>query len=171
MLDKLRRPHGSKKRPKIVGRGRGSGHGKTSGRGHKGQNARASGGVRPGYEGGQMPLIRRIPKRGFTFTPRAKFEIVSLERLNAFKSGTEVTPELLRSTRLVRKSEMPVKILGDGDLKHPLKVSAHAFSRSALEKIKKAGGSAVSVAVPKIAQVAPGKYGPSKAKLGGRSRK
>src|SRR5438094_10387558 len=96
MLDRLRRPHGSKKRMKIVGRGRGSGHGKTSGRGEKGQNARASGGVRPGYEGGQMPLIRRVPKRGFTFTPKKKYEVVSLERLSAsFKSGAEVTPEAL----------------------------------------------------------------------------
>ena len=145
MLDKLRRPHGSRKRPKIVGRGRGSGHGKTSGKGEKGQNARASGGVRPGYEGGQMPLIRRIPKRGFTFTPKAKFEIVSLESLSKLPASTEVTPELLFSKRLVRKSGMPIKVLGDGELKHPLKISAHAFSRSALEKIKKAGGSALPI--------------------------
>jgi len=145
MLDKLRRPHGSRKRRKIVGRGRGSGHGKTSGKGEKGQNARASGGVRPGFEGGQMPLIRRIPKRGFTFTPKAKYEIVSLENLNHFASGTEVTPELIRGKKMVRKSGMPIKVLGDGELKHPLKISAHAFSRSALEKIKKAGGSALSI--------------------------
>jgi large subunit ribosomal protein L15 len=121
MLDKLRRPHGSHKRRKIVGRGRGSGHGKTSGRGQKGQNARASGGVRQGYEGGQMPLIRRIPKRGFTFTPKPKYEVVSLERLNGFSSGTEVTPQLLREKRLVRK-DLRVKVLGDGQLKHPLKI-------------------------------------------------
>ena len=145
MLDKLKRPHGSHKRRKIVGRGRGSGHGKTSGKGEKGQNARASGGVRPGFEGGQMPLIRRIPKRGFTFTPKAKYEIISLENLNRFASGTEVTPELLRGKRLVRKSDMPIKVLGDGELKHPLKISAHAFSKSALEKIKKAGGSALPI--------------------------
>ena len=141
MLDKLRRPHGAKKRPKIVGRGRGSGHGKTSGRGEKGQNARASGGVRPGFEGGQMPLIRRIPKRGFTFTPKPKYQVVSIEKLGRFSSGAEVTPESLRKARLVRK-EGRIKILGDGDLKHPLTVKAHAFSKSALEKIKKAGGSA-----------------------------
>lgn len=145
MLDKLKRPHGSRKRRKIVGRGRGSGHGKTSGRGHKGQNARASGGVRPGYEGGQMPLIRRVPKRGFTFTPKARYEIVSLERLNQIPSGTDVTPELLRGKKLVRKSGMPIKVLGDGELKHALKISAHAFSKSALEKIKKAGGSALPI--------------------------
>ena len=141
MLDQLRRPHGARKRPKIVGRGRGSGHGKTSGRGQKGQNSRASAGVRPGYEGGQMPLIRRVPKRGFTFTPKPKFEVVSLERLSQFKSGSEVTPEMMRQAKLVR-NDRRIKILGDGDLKHPMTIRAHAFSRSALEKIKKAGGNA-----------------------------
>ena len=141
MLDKVRRPHGAKKRPKIVGRGRGSGHGKTSGRGQKGQNARASGGVRPGYEGGQMPLIRRIPKRGFTFTPKAKYEVVSLERLSLFSSGAEDTPQAMRKAKLVR-NDRRIKILGDGELKHPLTIKAHAFSKSALEKIKKAGGNA-----------------------------
>ena len=141
MLDKLRRPHGARKRAKIVGRGRGSGHGKTSGRGNKGQNARASGGVRPGFEGGQMPLIRRIPKRGFTFTPKAKYHVVALESLNQFSSGSEVTPAQLRTVKLVRKDGR-VKILGDGELKHALVIKAHAFSKSALEKIKKAGGSA-----------------------------
>ncbi len=145
MLDKLRRPHGSKKRPKIVGRGRGSGHGKTSGRGNKGQNSRASGGVRAGFEGGQMPLIRRIPKRGFTFTPKPKFQVVGLDRLNGFAKGAEVTPERLRDTRLIGKDGR-VKILGDGELKHPLTIRAHAFSKSALEKIKKAGGSAHPIA-------------------------
>jgi large subunit ribosomal protein L15 len=147
MLDKLRRPHGAKKRPKIVGRGRGSGHGKTSGRGEKGQNARASGGVRPGYEGGQMPLIRRIPKRGFTFTPKAKYHVVSLESLSRFSAGTEITPAELRKANLVRK-DGPIKILGDGELKHALTIKANAFSKSALEKIKKAGGSAQAIAVP-----------------------
>ncbi len=144
MLNRLVIPKGAKKRKKIVGRGRGSGHGKTSGRGNKGQLSRASGGTRPGFEGGQMPLIRRIPKRGFTFISKAKFEIVPLESLNRFASGSEVTPESLRRARLVRK-KLPVKILGDGDLKHPLKVRAHAFSRSAIEKIKKAGGTAGAI--------------------------
>ena len=130
------------KRKKIVGRGRGSGHGRTSGKGNKGQNARASGGVRPGFEGGQMPLIRRIPKRGFTFTPKQKYEIVSIESLNRFSSGTEVTPEVLKAARLVDKKKLHVKILGDGNLNHPLTIKAHAFSKSALEKIKKAGGQA-----------------------------
>ena len=146
MLDKLRRPRGIIKRKKIVGRGRGSGHGKTSGRGEKGQNARASGGVRPGFEGGQMPLIRRVPKRGFSFTPKEKFQIVSLEKLNRFSTGTEVTPEVLLEKRIVKIKEMPVKILGDGDLKHVLKIRAHAFSKSALEKIKKNGSTAEVIA-------------------------
>ena len=144
MLDRLRQPHGAKKRHKVVGRGRGSGHGKTSGRGNKGQNARASGGVRPGFEGGQMPLIRRVPKRGFTFTPKQKYEVVALENLNRFSSGAEVTPESLRKAKLVR-NDRRVKILGDGELKHPLTIKAHAFSKSALAKIKKAGGSALPI--------------------------
>jgi len=142
MLDQLKRPLGARKRHKVVGRGRGSGHGRTSGRGNKGQNSRASGGVRPGFEGGQMPLIRRIPKRGFTFTPKAKYEVVSLESLGQFKSGTEVTPEVLKTAKLVNRKEPKVKILGDGDLEHPLTIKAHAFSKSALLKIKNAGGKA-----------------------------
>ena len=142
MLNQLKAPEGAKKRHKVVGRGRGSGHGRTSGKGNKGQNARASGGVRPGFEGGQMPLIRRIPKRGFTYTPKVKYEVVSLERLTKFAAGTEVTPEVLKNSRLVNRKAPKVKILGDGDLKHPLTIKAHAFSRSALEKIKKAGGKA-----------------------------
>lgn len=145
MLDKLRRPIGVKKEQKIVGRGRGSGHGKTSGRGNKGQNARASGGVRAGFEGGQMPLIRRVPKRGFTFTPKPRYQIVSLERLNRFAAGAEVTPQSLVEARILDKKDQPVKVLGDGTLKHALKVRAHAFSKSALEKIKKAGGSAEAI--------------------------
>ena len=89
-----------------------------------------------------MPLIRRVPKRGFTFTPKAKYEIVPLESLNRLAAGTEVTPEFLREKKFVKKKHLPIKILGDGDLKHPLSIKAHAFSKSALEKIKKAGGSA-----------------------------
>ncbi len=146
LLSRLKPAHGAKKRKKIVGRGRGSGHGKTSGRGHKGQNARASGGVRPGFEGGQMPLIRRVPKRGFTFTPKPKYAVVSLERLSGFPTGSEVTPALLEEKRLVNhKKKILVKVLGDGELKHPLTIKAHAFSKSALEKIKKAGGKAETI--------------------------
>jgi large subunit ribosomal protein L15 len=145
MLHDLRRPHGFRRRKKIVGRGRGSGHGRTSGRGNKGQNARASGGVRPGFEGGQMPLIRRIPKRGFTFTPKEKYQVVSLERLKPFAAQAEVTPELLIKAGIISKKSKPVKILGDGELKHALKIRAHAFSKSALEKIKKIGGEAQKI--------------------------
>lgn len=146
MLNNLRRPHGVRRKQKIVGRGRGSGHGKTSGRGNKGQNARASGGVRPGFEGGQMPLIRRVPKRGFTFEPKEKFQVVSLERLNRFASGSVVNPEALQKASIIKIGRRAIKILGDGDLKHPLKIQAHAFSKSALEKIKVAGGTAEKLA-------------------------
>lgn len=155
MLNRLKRPHGAKKRKKVVGRGRGSGHGKTSGRGNKGQNARASGGVRPGFEGGQMPLIRRVPKRGFTFTPKPKYDIVSLERLNRFSSGSEVTPESLKKAQIVNKKDPVIKILGDGELKHPLTIKAHAFSKSALAKIKKAGGTATKIKPQPLVMRAP----------------
>ncbi len=150
MLNHLRRPKGARKKIKIVGRGRGSGHGKTSGRGNKGQNSRASGGVRPGFEGGQMPLIRRIPKRGFTFMVPRRFEVISLKRLQEFfPNATEITPELLIEAKITKR-KLPVKILGDGDLKKPLTIKAHAFSRSALEKIKKAGGVAHKLDAKKI---------------------
>lgn len=145
MLDKLKRPYGIKKKQKIVGRGKGSGHGKNSGRGNKGANSRASGGTRPGFEGGQMPLIRRVPKRGMTFTPKEKFQIVSLERLNKFAQGAEVTVAKLVEARMIKQKDLPVKVLGDGQLKHALKVHAHAFSKSALEKIKSAGGTAEAI--------------------------
>ncbi len=92
-----------------------------------------------------MPLIRRIPKRGFTFTPKEKYQVVSLERLNSFKTGSEVTPQSLREADIVKKKNPRIKILGDGDLKHPLKIKAHAFSKSALLKIKKAGGTALQI--------------------------
>ncbi|MEI8344486.1 MAG: 50S ribosomal protein L15 [Candidatus Omnitrophota bacterium] len=143
MLSRLKRPYGSRKRHKVVGRGRGSGHGKTSGKGEKGQNSRASGGVRPGFEGGQMPLIRRMPKRGFTFTPKAKYEIVSIGTLAKLGKVEEINPGVLYAKRVVRVQERPVKILGDGELKGALTVRAHAFSKSALEKITKAGGKAI----------------------------
>jgi large subunit ribosomal protein L15 len=145
MLNNLKRPHGARKRHKVVGRGRGSGHGKTSTRGHKGANARASGGTRPGFEGGQMPLIRRIPKRGFTFTPKPRYEVVDVESLNRFQAGTEITPESMKAMRLLDKKSPLVKVLGDGELKHAVTVKAHAFSKTALEKIKKAGGKAEEI--------------------------
>ena len=89
-----------------------------------------------------MPLIRRVPKRGFTFTPKAKYDVISLERLNHFSAGAEVTPESLKKARMTNKKKSLIKVLGDGELKHPLTINAHAFSKSALEKIKKAGGTA-----------------------------
>ncbi|MEW6243229.1 MAG: 50S ribosomal protein L15 [Bacillota bacterium] len=134
---------GSRKARKRVGRGPGSGRGKTSGRGHKGQNARAGGGVKPGFEGGQMPLQRRLPKRGFSNYPfRKVYAVVNLNDLDMFDEGTEVTPELLSEHKLVRDMKDGVKILGNGALTKSLTVKAHAFSKSAAEKIEAAGGKA-----------------------------
>ena len=123
------------------GRGLGSGLGKTAGKGHKGQKARSGGSIRPGFEGGQMPLQRRLPKVGFVNRGRVEYEVVNLERLNQFDPGTEVTPELLRTHRLVRRKN-PIKILGEGELDRPLVIRANAFSKSAVEKIAKADGRA-----------------------------
>jgi len=140
MLNQLRVPRGSKKRPKRVGRGRSSGHGKTSTRGHKGQKARSGGGVRPGFEGGQMPLSRRLPKRGFTNIFRKEYTILNVGDLEQrFKAGDEITPEVLVKNGLIRKRDR-IKILGEGKLTKGLKVSAHAFSKKAQERIKEAGG-------------------------------
>ena len=130
---------GSHKAKTRRGRGLGSGLGKTAGRGHKGQKARAGGSIRRGFEGGQMPLQRRLPKRGFTNPFRVEYEVVNLKDLNRFDAGTEVTPELLKSTRLVRR-RLPVKILGEGEVDRPLIVKAHAFSKSAVAKIEAADG-------------------------------
>lgn len=133
---------GSRKSRKRLGRGVGSGLGKTSGRGHKGQWARSGGGVRLGFEGGQTPLFRRVPKRGFSNAPfKKEWSIVNLSQLERFPAGTVVTPELLMQERIVRKLLDGVKILGDGDLQVALTVQAHAFSASALSKIAAAGGS------------------------------
>ncbi|MFB9276835.1 50S ribosomal protein L15 [Cohnella cellulosilytica] len=132
---------GSKSTRKRVGRGAGSGLGKTSGRGHKGQNARSGGGVRPGFEGGQNPLYRRVPKRGFNNDRFATvFAIVNLDQLNRFAAGTEVTPELLLSEGILKNAKDGIKILGNGDLNVQLTVKAHKFSQSAAEKIQAAGG-------------------------------
>lgn len=140
MLNQLRVPRGSKKRPKRVGRGRSSGHGKTSTRGHKGQKARSGGGVRPGFEGGQMPLSRRLPKRGFTNIFRKEYTILNVGDLEQrFKAGDEITPEVLVKNGLIRKKDR-IKILGEGKLTKGLKVRAHAFSKKAQERIKEAGG-------------------------------
>ena len=125
-----------------VVRGPGSGLGKTSGRGQKGQNARSGGGVRPGFEGGQTPLARRLPKRGFTNINRKEYAVVNVEDLNRFEDGTVVTPALLKEVGLVRKELNGVKILGNGELTKKLNVTAAKFSKSAVEAIEKAGGKA-----------------------------
>lgn len=127
---------------KRLGRGIGSGTGKTAGKGHKGQNARSGGGVRPGFEGGQMPLFRRIPKRGFTNIFAKEFAIVNIEELNRFAENTVVTPELLFSEGIVKKGKAidGVKILGDGEISIKLTVQAQKFSKTAAEKIEAAGG-------------------------------
>lgn len=130
---------GSRHARKRVGRGIGSGMGKTSTRGHKGQNARSGGGVRPGFEGGQNPLYRRVPKRGFHNPFRKQFTIVNVSQLNGFMEGTHVTPELLLATRVIRKVGDGIKILGNGELNVKLTVSAHHFSATAKEKIESSG--------------------------------
>ncbi|CDZ75241.1 50S ribosomal protein L15 [Peptoniphilus sp. ING2-D1G] len=131
---------GGVKAKKRVGRGIGSGLGKTSGRGHKGQNARSGGGVRPGFEGGQMPLFRRLPKRGFTNIFAKQYSILNVEDLNVFEDGAEVTPEVLKEMGLIKKNNDGVRILGNGDLTSKITVKAHHFSKSAVEKIESAGG-------------------------------
>lgn len=133
---------GGVKATKRLGRGIGSGTGKTSGKGHKGQNARSGGGVRPGFEGGQMPLFRRIPKRGFTNIFAKEYAVVNIETLNGFENDTVVTPELLISEGIVKKGKVKdgIKILGDGELTVKLTVKAQKFSKTAAEKIEAAGG-------------------------------
>lgn len=128
------------KASKRVGRGTGSGLGKTSGRGQNGQNSRSGGGVRPGFEGGQMPLYRRLPKRGFKNIFAKEYAAINLDRLNCFEDGTVVTPELLVEKRVVKKVKDGVKILGNGNIEKKLTVKAAKFSKSAIEKIEAAGG-------------------------------
>ena len=130
----------SNKAVKRIGRGHGSGNGKTAGKGHKGQNARSGGGVRSGFEGGQMPLARRIPKRGFNNIFATKYAIVNVSDLNKFKDDTVVDAELLKAAGLIKKEYDGVKILGNGELTAKLTVKAAKFSQSAVEKIEKAGG-------------------------------
>lgn len=139
-LHELSSATGSRHTRKRVGRGTGSGMGKTATRGHKGQNARSGGGVRPGFEGGQNPLYRRLPKRGFNNRFRKEFAIVNLEDLNNFAAGTEVTPEVLLETGIVKAPKDGIKILGNGEITVKLTVKANKFSQSAIEKIQAAGG-------------------------------
>ncbi len=131
---------GSRKKRKRVGRGPGSGHGKTSCRGHKGQNSRSGGGVKPGFEGGQMPLQRRLPKRGFTNIFQKQYAIVNIGTLENL-SETDITPEVLVNEGVVKNIRDGIKILGQGELTKALNIKAHAFSESAKEKITKAQGS------------------------------
>jgi large subunit ribosomal protein L15 len=139
-LHELKPAEGSRHERKRKGRGIGSGNGKTAGKGHKGQNARSGGGVRPGFEGGQTPLARRLPKRGFTNINRKEFAVVNLDALNRYEDGTEVTPELLIETGLVKKELAGIKVLAKGNLEKKLTVKAHKFSSAAEEAIKAAGG-------------------------------
>ncbi|MPQ42804.1 50S ribosomal protein L15 [Clostridium tarantellae] len=139
-LHELKPAVGSKKAPKRIGRGTGSGLGRNAGKGEKGQNARSGGGVRPGFEGGQMPLYRRLPKRGFTNPFAKSFVTINLDRLNKFENGTEVTPELLLETRVISKLMDGVKILGNGNIEKNLTIKGCKLSKQAAEKIVAAGG-------------------------------
>jgi len=151
-IHELKPAEGAKKREKRIGRGIGSGTGKTAGKGHKGQWARSGGGVRPGFEGGQMPLIRRLPKRGFTNNFAKEYSVVNVEDLNQFKPKTEITAEFLKDFGLLSKIEpYGLKVLGDGELKVALTVKAAKFTKSAKEKIEKAGGK-VEIVINKKAE-------------------
>ena len=139
-LSTLRPPKGSRKKHVRVGRGIGTKLGRTSGKGNKGQKSRRGYSRRRGFEGGQMPLHRRIPKRGFHNPFGVTYSVINLEELNVFPAGETVTPELLRAHGFVRRATDPIKVLGDGELKTKLTIHAHAFSATAKDKITKAGG-------------------------------
>lgn len=144
-LGTLRPPDGSRKKRKRVGRGSGSGHGGTSCKGAKGQNARSGGGTRPGFEGGQMPLSRRLPKRGFRNLFKKEVIAVNIEFLNRFAENSVVDAELLLKSGLIKKTGDAIKILGKGEIKVPLTVKVDMISKGAKEKIEAAGGSVVEV--------------------------
>ena len=139
-LEELKPAAGAKKKAKRVGRGPGSGSGKTAGKGHKGQKARSGGVKGAGFEGGQMPLQRRIPKRGFTNIFRKEYSVVNLQDLEVMAGGDPITPEMLMQNGLIKDMKTGVKVLGMGELKSKLTVRAHKFSKSAVEKIQAAGG-------------------------------
>lgn len=139
-LHELRPAEGTSRKPKRKGRGTGSGQGKTAGRGQTGQNSRSGGGVRPGFEGGQMPLHRRLPKRGFTNIFSKEYAEVNVSALNNFEGGTVITPELLLENRIIRKELDGIKVLGNGEISKNLTVKAHKFTKSAAQKIEAAGG-------------------------------
>ena len=139
-LHELEKNIGATQKRKIVGRGRGSGLGKTSGKGHKGQNARSGGGVRPVFEGGQTPLYRRLPKRGFNNARfETVYEVINVSDLNRFENGTVVSPALLKEVGLVKNQLDGIKVLGNGELTKKLTIQAHKFSKTAKEKIEKSG--------------------------------
>jgi len=141
-LHNLKPRPGARHRVKRLGIGESSGHGKTSGKGHKGQKARSGGSIRLGFEGGQMPLIRRLPKRGFNNAAFHKnYAIINLDALNSFDAGTVINEEMLRKSKMIRGNVVGLKVLGNGELKHALSIEAHKVSASAREKIEKAGGS------------------------------
>ena len=139
-LNELKPPKGAKRKKKRVGRGPGSGHGKTACKGHKGQRSRSGGKLPPWFEGGQMPLQRRVPKRGFTNIFKKKFAIVNVGNLEIFEADSDITPESLLEKGLIKNSRTPVKILGDGELSKPLKVRVHKVSGTARQKIESANG-------------------------------
>jgi len=173
-LHNLRPRPGARHRVKRLGCGESSGHGKTSGKGHKGKKARSGGSLRLGFEGGQMPLIRRLPKRGFNNTAfHKRYAIVNLSELADFKSGSIVNEESLRAANLVRGNFYGIKILGDGELKHELTVQAEKVSAAAREKIEKAGGTIAALeakAPPNGAAEAPAEK-PKRAAKSSASRK
>ena len=139
-LHELKAAGGSTKNPKRKGRGTGTGNGTTAGRGMNGQKSRSGGGVRLGFEGGQMPLYRRLPKRGFTNIWGTEYTVLNVDALNGFEAGTVVTPEMLKEAGLVKQAKDGIKILGDGKLEKNLTVQAHKFTKTAVEKIESAGG-------------------------------
>ena len=155
-LNNLRPAPGTKKKKKRIGRGVGSGHGKTSCRGSKGLFSRSGGGLRHGFEGGQMPLIRRIPKRGFTSKGKIIFQVVNIESLKAIKDKEVISPQEMKASGLIRNLRNPVKVLGTGELTKPTTIKAHAFSSSAVSKIKKAGGKTEIIKKTVIARSAEG---------------
>ncbi len=142
-LHTLYQPEGAVKERKRVGRGVATGNGKTAGKGHKGQNARSGGGVRPGFEGGQLPLFRRLPKRGFSNAPfKIEYATINVSDLDKFEDGAVVTPELLKEMGILKQRLDGVKVLGNGELTKKITVKANRFSKTAVEKIEKMGGKA-----------------------------
>jgi large subunit ribosomal protein L15 len=139
-INELSPAEGSRKKRKRVGRGTGSGHGKTACRGQKGQNARSGGGVRPGFEGGQMPLQRRLPKRGFTSLFKKEYSIINVDDLNRFEADMHLDPAVFREAGLVKKTRDGIKLLGKGELVRPVVVRIHKASKAAMEKVEAAGG-------------------------------